>query len=533
MRTTRRMRAAALAGMMIGALALSACSGGGSDGEDDQPAWVGVVGGDPMNFGLNSQLAVGSAPKLFSAQILDPLIYMSDDYKFSPALAESWEVSDDGLTLTLHLRSGVKWHDGEPFTAEDVKFNFDEIVPLQAYGSELATRIDNVEIADESTVVVHLKKPYGPLLENLSTQYMLPKHVYEGTDYVTNPANNHPIGTGPMMFDDYVEGSQVILAKNPDFWGGDVKVDRAVYTVIPDISARAEALFAGEVDEAVLHPSKQKHVSEEEDTTLLTHGIFPEAIVMIQNTETTYLSDPAVRKAVFSAIDRSAIVDKALAGLGQATKGFVPDTIDWAVDGDIDFDKDFPYDVDAINAALDDAGYPRGADGTRFTLDVVYINALHAVVSSVEMVQSMLADVGIDVKLDGVGGAAYVDRVYAKGDYDLAFVRSSVGPDPSLGIVNWYACNKDRQPGRNPTGMCDAKLDAAASAALDTSDRDKRATALHDVQERAEDLMFYAPLVWYNGAFPTVNTSRWARADEPAVQADRRPWLKMHPADGS
>ncbi|UUT36461.1 ABC transporter substrate-binding protein [Microbacterium elymi] len=298
---------------------------------------------------------------------------------------------------------------------------------------------------------------------------------------MTNPANNHPIGTGPMMFDSYVEGSQVILAKNPDFWGGDVKVDKAVYTVIPDISARAEALFAGEVDEAVLHPSKQQRVSGDDDTKLLTHGAFPEEIVMIQNTEKKFLSDPAVRKAVFSAIDRTAIVNKALSGLGVPSKGFVPDTIGWAVDPDIDFTEQFPYDVDAVNAALDKAGYPRGADGTRFTLDVVYINALHAVVSSVEMVESMLADVGIKVKLDGVGGAAYVDRVYAKGDYDLAFVRSSVGPDPSLGIVNWYACNKDRQPGRNPTGMCDPELDAAASAALDTSDRDKRSAALRTV----------------------------------------------------
>lgn len=530
MRTTRA--AAVLAALTVGALALGGCSGSADDAES-QPPWVGVVGGDPMNFGLNSQLAVGSAPRLFSAQILDPLIYMSDDFKFSPALAKSWELSDDGLTLTLHLRSGVSWHDGKPFTAEDVKFNFDEIIPLQAYGSELAARISSVDIADENTVVVHLKKPYGPLLENLSTQYMLPKHVYEGTDYVTNPANNHPIGTGPMMFDSYVEGSQVMLAKNPEFWGGDVAVDHAVYTVIPDISARSEALFAGEVDEAVLHPSQQKRVSQADDTKLLTTGSFPESIVAIQNTEHKYLSDAAVRKAVFGAIDRQAIVETALAGVGEPAKGFMPETLDWALNKDVDFDRDFPHDVDAINAALDKAGYPRGADGTRFTLDVVYINALHAVVSSVEMIKSMLADVGIGVKLDGVGGAAYVDRVYTKGDYDLAFVRTPVGPDPSLGIANWYACNKDRQQGRNPTGMCDAELDAAASAAVDTNDRDKRAEAFRTLQDRAEQLMFYAPIAWYNGAFPTVNTSRWERADEPVIQADRRPWLTMRLVGGS
>jgi len=526
----RRTRTAAvLAALTAGALALGGCSGSAGD---EERIWVGVVGGDPMNFGLNAQLAVGSAPRLFSAQILDPLIYMSDDFELSPALAEDWEVSDDGLTLTLHLRSGVEWHDGEPFTAEDVEFNFEEIVPLQAYGSELAERISDVEVVDDDTVEVHLSRPYGPLLENVSQQYMLPKHVYEGTDYVTNPANNAPIGTGPMMYDSYVEGSEVSLIKNPDFWGGDVQVDRAVFTVIPDISARAEALFAGEVDEAVLHPSQQGRVADTEQTKLLKHGMFPESIVMIQNTEREPLTDPAVRKALFAAIDRAAIADTALAGVGVPAKGFIPESLDWAVNKDVDFDRDFVYDVDAINAELDAAGYPRGADGTRFSLSVLYINALHEVVSTVEMVASMLADVGVDVTLDGVGGAAYVDRVYTQGDYDLAFVRTPVGADPSLGIVNWYACNEERQSGRNPTGMCDAEIDAAASAALDTSDRDERGEALRELQSRAAELMFYAPIAWYDGAFPTANTTRWERDDEPQIHAERRPWLTMRPADG-
>src|SRR5690606_35270271 len=129
----------------------------------------------------------------------------------------------------------------------------------------------------------------------------------------------------------------------------------------------------------------------------------------------------------------------------------------------------------------------------------------------------------VDVTLDGVGGAAYVDRVYTQGDYDLAFVRTPVGADPSLGIVNWYACNEERQSGRNPTGMCDPEIDAAASAALDTSDREQRGEALRDLQSRAAELMFYAPIAWYDGAFPTANTTRWERDDEPQIHAERRP----------
>src|SRR5690606_7213853 len=106
-------------------------------------------------------------------------------------------------------------------------------------------------------------------------------------------------------------------------------------------SSRSEALFSGEVDEAVLHPSQQKRVSESEDTELLTSGWFPEMVTMMFNTESEYLTDPAVRRAIFAAIDRDAIAETALAGVGVPAHGFVPEAIDWAVNEDVDFAKDF------------------------------------------------------------------------------------------------------------------------------------------------------------------------------------------------
>jgi peptide/nickel transport system substrate-binding protein len=528
MRRNRFRAVAALAVAM--ACALTGCSGG--SGAPSERVWVGVVGGDPMNFGLNAQLAVGSAPRLFSAQLLDTLIFMSDDYELSPGLAESWELSDDGLALTLHLRHGVRWHDGEPFTAEDVKFNFEEIVPLQPYGAALAERLGSVEIADPSTVVLRLTRPFGPLLEVVSQQFMLPKHVYEGTEYVTNPANNEPIGTGPMKFGTYTPGQEVVLAKNPDYWGEVSQVDRAVFTVIADENSRAEALFAGEVDEAVLHPAQQERVAANDSTRLLEHGMFPEAVTITFNTRNEHLADPAVRAAIFSALDREAISQVALAGIGAPANGFIPPEIGWAHNPDVNFDADFPRDVAAINRALDEAGYPRGPDGTRFTLRVLYITALHEVVSTVEMVQPMLAEIGIATQLENVGGAAYVERLYTQGDFDLAFVRSPLGPDPSFGIANWYTCNEDRAIGRNPTGVCDPEIDAAAAAALDTNDKAQRGAAFQRMQTRARELMFYAPIAWYNGAFPTINTSRWQGMDAERVMADRWPWSEMTPAGG-
>jgi peptide/nickel transport system substrate-binding protein len=526
MRRTRRGRL--LATLVAGVMVLAACSGGGGGG-DAGTVWVRAINGDPMTMGLNAQLVTGSIPRTFSAQIMDPLIFVSDDSTLSPALAESWELSADGLTLTLRLRQGVKWHDGQPFTAEDVKFNFDEIIPLSTYGAELAERVASVEITDPATVVVHLQEPYGPVLEAVAGQFMVPEHVYEGTDYVTNQANKEPIGTGPMKFAQYTPGQEVVLEKNPDYWEGEVRVDRAVFTIIPDPNSRAEALFSGEIDEAILDVSQQDRVAASENTHLMEEGNFSEYIPMMFNAQSEYLADPEVRAAVFAAADRTAIAEIALAGVAKPAKRLFPDEPAWALNTDIDFDRDFPRDLAAINATLDRAGFPRGPDGTRFTLTLRYISSLTATAATAEMVKSMLADVGIGAELVGTSGAVFTEKVYTEGEFDLAFLRTSLGAEPSIGITRWYTCNERKAAAANPSGICDPQIEAAAAAALAATDQTTRGEAYKALQARATELMIQAPLAWFNGEFPTVSTARWNGLDEPQALAERRAWLTMTP----
>lgn len=525
MKTTTRTRIA-LAGAILTALALTGCSGTSSESSGTQ-TYVWAIDDDPR--GMNAQLVGAPATSMFSSQMLEPLIFLSSAYELSPGLAESWKLSDDGRELELTLRQGVTWHDGEPFTAEDVKFNFEEIVPLSAFGAEIDKRLDSVDIQDERTVVLRLTEPYGPLVEVVSAQFMLPKHVYEGTDYATNEANMAPIGTGPLKFESYSSGEEVILVKNLDYWGGEVQVDRVVFPIMKDSTSRTEALFAGEIDQTVIASTQLPRLAESDDTKLLGEFAYPQTISLLFNAGDGPLQSPEVRRAVFAALDRQAFEEKVIKGFGAAANGFFPATLDWAVSPNVDFERDFPRDLDAINEALDRAGFPRGADDTRFVLDMRYLPERSDTSSVAELAKSMLQDVGIELNLVGSTAAVFVEKVFTESDFDLGLQASTVGADPSVGIARWYTCNERKSTAANPSHICDAEIDAAAADALGTSDRTARGAAFTKMQDRAAELMFYAPIAWFNGQFPSYSTRRWTGQDAGGPASNRMPWTEMKP----
>ncbi|WP_460773076.1 ABC transporter substrate-binding protein [Microbacterium sp. GXF7504] len=524
----RHLRWSAALGAAAMAVTLTACGGGGAtDAADDgvEHVYVEAISADPT--ALNPQFAGGPIPLRFGFAILGTLVEVNDQYEIMPGLVEEWEFSDDGMTVTLNLREGVQWHDGEPFTAEDVKFNFEEIMPLQTFGKPLSESIASIETPDDTTVILHLASQYGPFLEALSQQAIVPKHVYEGTDYVTNPANMAPIGTGPLMFESFSPGEQVVLVKNPNWWRGDIEVDRAIYPVMTDANARMMALQAGELDAATVDPSQQDQVAASDALELTTRGVFTQMTTLAFNSGVEQLATPELRGLVYAAIDRDAVVDLGLNGLGEPARTVFPDTLAWAQDSSIDFDKLFERDVDEIGKALDAAGYPVGADGTRFTIDVRFISALSDVAAVAEVVKSSLQEVGIGVNLVGTAEPVFMDAVFQQGDFGIMLLRNTVGADPSIGITRWLTCNPNRIPVSNPSGVCDEELDAAAKGALSTLDREQRAEYFHTVQQRAAESVHWLPLAWTNGSNYTVSTARWDGLLNGEGQTNTPAWAEL------
>ncbi|GGA60880.1 ABC transporter substrate-binding protein [Pseudoclavibacter endophyticus] len=502
----------AIAAGAAAVMALTACAGGAGNAAGGERVYVQAISADPES--LNPQLTNGAAVTALAAPILEPLVGQTGDFEIVPLLADSWEFSDDGLDLTLHLHEGVTWHDGEPFTAEDVKFNFDEIMPLNTYGPAMTDKITETEVVDEHTVVVHMSEQYGPMMQTLSLMVLLPEHVYEGTDYITNPANTEPIGTGPLVFESFQSGRELVYVKNENYWGGEVQVDRAIFPIMPDPNTRTLALISGEIDSAEVDASQMDQIEQNPNLVHLEDGFVPQSMVLEMNAQNEYLSTPEVRSALFAAIDRQQISDVAIGGLGEPTEGFLPDSLSWAVSPEVNFSEDFPRDIDAINTALDEAGYPVGPDGTRFTLNLTYITELADTALAAEQLVSMLGEVGIGVSLQSVTSPVFTDQVYTQSDFDIALLRTTVSADPSLGVARWYTCNPDKMAARNPSGICDPEIDAAAAGALSTIDEAERGQHLQTMQVRAKELMFFAPLAWTHAGFPTVNTERWSGLED-------------------
>lgn len=206
----------------------------------------------PEPPGLMVGIIQNGPTQMVAGNIYEGLLRYDPQLKPLPQLAKSWTISDDGLTYTFKLQSGVKWHDGKPFTADDVVFSAN--VFLRETHARLRASlvyVDTITAPDAETVVFKLKQPFGPFIGifEVGTMPMVPKHIYEGTDFKANPANNTPIGTGPFKFKERVKGSHILLVKNTDYYEpGKPLLDEIYRHVIPDAAARSVAYETGKVD---------------------------------------------------------------------------------------------------------------------------------------------------------------------------------------------------------------------------------------------------------------------------------------------
>jgi peptide/nickel transport system substrate-binding protein len=398
---------------------------------------------------LNGAISGSFFDKIVASNVFSMLIRLDRNMKPVPDLAKEWTVSQDGLTYTFHLVSGAKWHDGKPVTSEDVKFTVEDVImKLHPRAGTYSQFISGVDTPDPHTVVFTLKKPFGALMNGLGYDFfILPKHVYSGTDVKNNPANVKPIGSGPFKFREWLRGSHITLERNPAYFRKDLPyLDRLVFRIIPDASSRTMALEAGDIDYLAylaLPSSAVPRLKAGKNMTVTQDGLESLASILMLtfNLDRDVLKDARVRQAIAHAIDRQYLVDYADYGLGRPATGPISSLTTWAYEPNV---RKYEYNPALAERLLDEANYKPGPDGVRLTLRLIADTGVELNRKSAEIIKEQLRQVGIKVDLQLAERGVMLDRVYTKRDYDMHVHGFSTGADPAIDVARLYVSSNIR-----------------------------------------------------------------------------------------
>lgn len=319
-----------------------------------------------------------------------------------PALAKSWDFDEETCTYTFHLEEDVRWHDGEPFTAEDVQFTIEAIMDPEN-GSENAPNFEDVEeitVIDDHTISFRLSAPNVAFLDYM-TMAILPKHLLEGEDMQTADFFRSPIGTGPYKLVSWDEGQAITLEKNADYFRGEPNIDTIVFKIVPDDNAKALQLRAGELDLALLTPKDAATFADEEGFTCYDMETADYRGILFNFQNEYWQENRDLIPAVCYAIDREAIIDAVLLGQGMAAYGPLQRNIYNYEDV-----EHYDYDPEKARAVLEAAGCVLGEDGfyTRNGETVGFVISVGAGdqvrIDMAQIVAQQLRAIGMDVTVD-------------------------------------------------------------------------------------------------------------------------------------
>jgi peptide/nickel transport system substrate-binding protein len=421
---------------------------------------------------LNTQIT-SATPVLMIADIWADGLFARDEQAHKvPHLATSWEVSPDRLTYTFHLRTGVKWSDGEPFTSADVAFTLTDVAKFNTYQVQTVANVASVETPDDATVVVHAKQPLAVMLDAFDKEIfpIVPKHIFANTDIIQNPANRMPIGLGPFKLQTWDAGRALVFVRNPYFWDSPKPyMDRVIVGIIPDMQQQANALIRGEIDFLKLVYSQIDHIKQAGAATgkVAVHKVAisaPGRSTIDFNTTRGPLRDVRVRQALLMAMDRNRIVATTYHGYAIPAGNAIPEQFPDLTDPTVKYSELYPYDPAKAAALLDEAGY-KLVDGKRFTLELAYSSSQFdraLLEPTAQILAAQWGAIGVEVKLASTDAQIWVDKVYKQRNFDTSIVSLTGGMDPVFGVDRGFLCNKGFIPYVNPTGYCNPELDEFA-----------------------------------------------------------------------
>lgn len=454
-------------------------------------------------------LASDSASHSVAGLIYNGLIKYDKDLKIVGDLAESYQVSPDGLTITFKLRRNVTWHDGKPFTSRDVLYTYRVIIDPKtptAY-SEDFKQVAAVTAPDEHTVVVRYAKPYAPALASWGVA-ILPGHLLEGQDITRSPLARKPVGTGPFRFADWVAGQKIVLEANKGYFEGRPYLDRYVFRLIPDTSTMYMELKAGGIDQMGLTPVQ---FARQTDTPRFKAAFnkyrYPSNgyLYLGYNLRHPLFKDIRVRRAMTAAINKDELIQGVLFGMGQKANGpMIPGR--WAHNPNV---KDIPFDPAYAKQLLAEAGWKPGDDGflqkdgkpLRFTILTNQGNQQRLMTA--QIIQQRLKQVGIDVRIRIVEWAAFLKEFIDKGNFEVVLLAWLTSQDPDMYDI-WHS-SKTKPGELNFIGYNNPEVDRLLEEGRSTFDMEKRKKAYYRIQDILAEEQPYT-FLYVPDALPVVSS---------------------------
>lgn len=478
--TKRMIAGAALAAT---ALLVAGCSAGESvdlgDSAPEGEVLVAAIGGEP------DQLDPQKTTSYFAFEVLenvfDTLVEPDENLEMQPALAESWEVSDDQLTWTFTLRDDVTFHDGSEFTSADVVYSYNRIIDEELSNAWKFSAVTDVAAPDDDTVVITVAQPTPNLLSSLGGfkgMAIVHEENAESGDITTAP-----IGTGPFAVSDYISGDRITLTANPDYWGGAPELGGVEYRFISEPATALAALRSGEVQWTDVVPPQQ--VEELESDDALELGVTPSSDYwyLALNQAREPWNDVRVRQAIAYAIDRDAIVQAVSYGTAELNQLAIPEASAWYTSYDT-----YSTDLGAAQALLDEAGYTGG------TLDLLATSDYPETVTAAQIIAANLEPLGIEVSIRQPDFSTWLDEQNS-GNFDMLMMGWLGNIDPD----DFYYSQHHSSGASNAQGYANPEVDELLDAARIETDAEARkdlyAKAATIIADDASYIYLYNPSV--------------------------------------
>lgn len=478
-----------------------------------------VVSGVDPHKGSSSELGI------FLTSVYDPLVWRDQEGNYYPGLANSWEISDDGLVYTFNLRDDVTFHDGEPFNADAVKANFDRITDPELGSSKAVYMMgsyDHVEIVDEYTVNVHFSEPYAPFLDSVSQVYLAMASPKALDEWGLELYADHQVGTGPFMIEEYVAKDHVILVKNPDYdWApefmmhqGPAYLDKITFRFYPDAATRIPALESGEAQiMGEIPPIEANRLMSDARFSIYPVNIPGQSLQMFVNTAKSPTDDLLVRQALIYGCDREAIVNGIFRGFSPVAHGPMGRTTPFYYDG---VEGMYPLDMDKAKSLLEEAGWIdtdddgiRDKDGEKLVLNTILMGWGSMPEVGTAM-QGLYRQLGVEIEAQILSYPAALEAA-RNGEHNLIPMSIS-SSDPDI-LSSYFHSRNIEQGFASFTQFESDELDAWLDKGARTTDDEERAAIYHDAQAYIMEQALIIPIRDYanlNGASSSIKGLRYS-----------------------